>query len=87
VVVTSVDATTATVSWTASPTATGYRIWTRNINDGSVSKPGDVTDQTSGGFAYMIPGVWNFEFCVTAVNGDLESPKSQCKVAPRPAGS
>lgn len=46
-----------------------------------------VVEGTSHGIAFLFPGVWNFEFCVTAVNGALESGKSSCVVAPRPAGS
>ncbi|MGI4894771.1 MAG: fibronectin type III domain-containing protein, partial [Janthinobacterium lividum] len=86
-VVTSTDATTVKYSWNPSPGAGGYRVWMRNVNDAaSVSTPGSVQTSTSGGAAFLVPGVWNYEVCVTAVNGTYESGKT-CKKAPRPAGS
>jgi len=86
--VVSTDPTTVQLSWNASGAAAGYRVWIRNINNGSVSAADEsIVDGTSHGIAYLFPGVWNYEFCVTAVNGALESGKSNCVVAPRPAGS
>ncbi|WP_206508055.1 fibronectin type III domain-containing protein [Streptomyces chrestomyceticus] len=86
--VTSTDATTVQLTWTGSPQAAGYRVWIRNINDGSRSTADEyIVDGTSRGIAYLVPGVWNYEFCVTAVNGEAESGKSNCVVAPRPADS
>lgn len=85
--VTSIDGTTVQLNWNASRGAAGYRIWVRNINDGSVSTADEnVTMDTSHGVAYLFPGVWNYEFCVTATNGAAESGKSNCVVAPRPPG-
>lgn len=84
--VTSTDATTVRLDWTGSAQAAGYRVWTRNINDGSPSTAQEwIVQDTSHGIAFLYPGVWNYEFCVTAVNGALESGKSECVVAPRPA--
>ncbi|MFL4909038.1 phosphatidylinositol-specific phospholipase C domain-containing protein [Streptomyces sp. MMS24-I2-30] len=86
--VTSTDATTVQLNWTGSAQAAGYRVWVRNINDGGQSTADEwIVQGTSHGIAYLYPGVWNYEFCVTAVNGALESGKSACVVAPRPAGS
>ncbi|MFF3091624.1 hypothetical protein ACFVRB_42290 [Streptomyces nojiriensis] len=42
-------------------------------------------DTTHRDIAYLFLGTWNYEFCVTAVNGTLESAKSNCVVAPHPA--
>ncbi|MFJ4963595.1 phosphatidylinositol-specific phospholipase C domain-containing protein [Streptomyces sp. NPDC088729] len=86
--VTSTDATTVELNWTGSKAAAGYRVWTRNINNGSQSTATEwIVQDPSHTVAYLFPGVWNYEFCVTAVNGALESGKSSCVVAPRPAGS
>ncbi len=83
--VTSTDATTVQLTWSGSAQAAGYRVWVRNINDGSPSKADEyVTTETSRGIAFLFPGVWNYEFCVTAVNGEAESGKSNCVIAPRP---
>ncbi|MCS0639663.1 phosphatidylinositol-specific phospholipase C domain-containing protein [Streptomyces sp. LP05-1] len=86
--VVSTDPTTVQLNWTGSAQAAGYRVWIRNINDGSPSRAEETIAQgTNHGVAFLYPGVWNYEFCVTAVNGALESGKSHCVVAPRPAGS
>ncbi|MFF0204433.1 fibronectin type III domain-containing protein [Streptomyces sp. NPDC005017] len=90
--VTSTDATTVQLDWNGSNDAAGYRVWVRNISggdkDGSISKADeDIVEGTSKGIGFLFPGVWNYEFCVTAVNGVYESGKSNCVVAPRPAGS
>ncbi|MFG2936708.1 fibronectin type III domain-containing protein [Streptomyces sp. NPDC048282] len=86
--VTSTDGTTVKLTWNASSGAAGYRIWVRNINDGSASTADEnaTTMDTTSGVAYLFPGVWNYEFCVTAINGAAESGKSECVVAPKPPG-
>ncbi|MEE1782149.1 fibronectin type III domain-containing protein [Streptomyces sp. SP17BM10] len=83
--VTSTDATTVQLTWAGSSQAAGYRVWIRNINDGSPSKADEyVTNEAGRGIAYLVPGVWNYEFCVTAINGEAESSKSNCVIALRP---
>ncbi|MFJ2024544.1 phosphatidylinositol-specific phospholipase C domain-containing protein [Streptomyces sp. NPDC087897] len=82
----STDPTTVELDWNGSDQAAGYRVWVRNINDGSPSRAEEsVVQETHHGVAFLFPGTWNYEFCVTAVNGALESDKSACVVAPRPA--
>jgi lysophospholipase L1-like esterase len=82
------DATTIQLSWTGSPQAAGYRVWVRNITNGEQLHTDEtVVDATTYGVAYLFPGVWNFEFCVSAINGALESGRSNCVVPPRPPGS
>jgi hypothetical protein len=86
--VTSTDPTTVQLTWNGSSQAAGYRVWVRNINDGSQSTASEtVVDGPTYGVAYLYPGTWNYEFCITAVNGAAESGKSNCVVAPRPPGS
>ncbi|MFI5899116.1 phosphatidylinositol-specific phospholipase C domain-containing protein [Streptomyces cyaneofuscatus] len=86
--VVSTDATTVQLTWKGSAEAAGYRVWIRNINNGSQSVADEsVISETNHGIAFLVPGTWNYEFCMTAVNGALESGKSNCVVAPRPAGS
>lgn len=80
--VTSVDAVTVQLRWTGSPSAFGYRFWVRNINDGSASKADEsYSDVPCYGVTYLIPGVWNYEFCVSAFNGNDESARGNCVVA------
>ncbi|MFK0229866.1 phosphatidylinositol-specific phospholipase C domain-containing protein [Streptomyces sp. NPDC090303] len=84
--VTSTDPTTVQLKWNASSGAAGYRVWVRNVNNGSQPAADEhIVQETNYGVAFLFPGVWNYEFCVTAVNGALESGKSLCVVAPRPS--
>jgi hypothetical protein len=79
--ITSIDGTTIEMAWCGSPEAAGYRTWHRNINDGSVLVGDDFsTAETKYGVAFLFPGVWNYEFCVSAINGELESGLSNCVV-------
>ncbi|KFY44339.1 hypothetical protein V494_01523 [Pseudogymnoascus sp. VKM F-4513 (FW-928)] len=82
--VTVLDGTTARVEWTGVPYAAGYYVYTRNTLDGSVLKHGDPTYGTSHDIAFMFPGVWYFEFCVTGFNGDAESEWSNCIIPLKP---
>ncbi|HEX6342604.1 fibronectin type III domain-containing protein [Umezawaea sp.] len=85
--VTSTDPTTVRLRWTGSSGAAGYRVWVRDVNGGEPARvDGNVVEATEHGIAYLFPGVWNYEFCVTAINGEAESGRSDCVVAPRPWG-
>ena len=91
--VTSTDATTVQLSWNGSVWAAGYRVWVRNVDDSTGSKHDGsgfkadeyITSETSRGIAFLFPGAWNYEFCVTAINGEAESGKSNCVIAPKPS--
>lgn len=81
----SIDGTTVTIDWCGDCAAAAYKTWFKNINDDADY----VEDQSaasgeSHGVGFLFPGVWNYEFCVSAVNGELESAKSECVVAPQP---
>lgn len=43
-----------------------------------------IISDTSWGVGYLVFGASNYEFCVTAVNGALESGMSNCVTPPRP---
>ncbi|WNV85826.1 fibronectin type III domain-containing protein [Umezawaea sp. Da 62-37] len=86
--VTSTDAVTVHLAWTGSGQAAGYRVWVRDVDGGGPSTADEnVVESTDHGITHLFPGVWNHEFCVTAVNGAAESDRSECVVAPRLAGS
>ncbi|MER7687486.1 fibronectin type III domain-containing protein [Streptomyces sp. NPDC097610] len=89
VTVKSVDATTVQLNWTGSPEAAGYRVWVRNVNapEGSNTQGPYTTDSPEHQIAFLFPGNWNFEFCITAFNGSLESGKSSCVHVPIPPPS
>ncbi|EON97086.1 putative fibronectin type iii domain-containing protein [Phaeoacremonium minimum UCRPA7] len=74
-----VDPTTVQLTWdNGSVAAAGYRVWVRQVSDGAEwqADRDDIIMNSSHGVAFLFPGTWNFEFCVTAVNGHLESGKS-----------
>lgn len=73
--VTSLDPTTIKMDWCGSPLAAAYQFWSRNINTaGSILTSDNTTvSATTQDWYFLYPGVWNYEFCVSAVNGDLES--------------
>lgn len=81
----SVDPTTVKLKWCGSPGAAGYHAWFRNVNNVTdISKIDGISGmEATYGIAFLFPGVWNFEFCVSAINGELESGKSSCVVAAR----
>ncbi|MFD8412085.1 fibronectin type III domain-containing protein [Streptomyces sp. NPDC059650] len=57
--VTSTDPTTVQLTWSGSPQAAGYRVWVRNITNGSQSSADEfVVDTTQRGIAYLFPGTW-----------------------------
>jgi hypothetical protein len=84
--ITSIDGTTIHLDWCGSPQAAGYRFWYRNINiAGSVLYADNSSSTaTNWGVAYLFPGVWNYEFCISAFNGEFESPLSTCVTCPQP---
>ncbi|MFI0966491.1 endonuclease/exonuclease/phosphatase family protein [Streptomyces sp. NPDC021080] len=89
VTVRSIDATTVQLNWKGSPEAAGYRVWVRNVNDpeGSPTQGPYITDGPEHQIAFLFPGNWNYEFCITAINGALESGKSSCVHVPLPPPS
>ncbi|KAK6218370.1 fibronectin type III domain-containing protein [Colletotrichum tabaci] len=75
------------LEWQGSDDAAGYIVWVRNrVEDLGFSEDGE-TESTDYGITFLILGAWNFEFCVSAYNGDLESERSSCVVPPRSDGS
>ncbi|KAM5349024.1 hypothetical protein ACJ41O_008847 [Fusarium nematophilum] len=79
-VVGTLDATTVILNFNGDKASANYRVWSRNINNVSDSLKADeyASDVPCYGVAYLFPGVWNFELCVSALNGNLESAKSKC---------
>ncbi|MGW8066888.1 GDSL-type esterase/lipase family protein [Streptomyces ziwulingensis] len=88
--VTTVDPTTVELDWNGAKSAAGYRLWVSNVKDGGTTPPEadeNIIEDTHYGVGFLFPGVWNFEFCVTAVNGSFESDKSNCVIPSHPDGS
>ncbi|MEU1050924.1 fibronectin type III domain-containing protein [Streptomyces sp. NPDC005897] len=88
--VTTVDPTTVELDWNGANSAAGYRLWVSNIKDGGTTPPKadeNIIEDTHYGVGFLFPGVWNYEFCVTAVNGSLESDRSNCVIPPHPDGN
>lgn len=80
------DPTTAHLEWSPVDGAAGYTVWTRNVNNASsVSTPQNFTkDVACADEGLLFPGVWNYEFCVQAFNGDNVGSKGACLTAPSP---
>ncbi|EFE38232.1 hypothetical protein TRV_07103 [Trichophyton verrucosum HKI 0517] len=83
------DPTTIELTWAASPNAAGYRLWSRNVNKpGSISQAQNNTVEMTCSDQYLLfPGTWNYEWCVSAYNGNAESAKGKCVLAPSPGPS
>lgn len=81
------DPTSIHMMWTGSQAAAGYRLWLRNVNiANSVFTAMNYTvDTTCNDKYYLFPGPWNYESCVSAFNGNNESPRGACVVAPSPS--
>ena len=70
------DGATVRLDFEGGEGAANYRAWIRNVNNASdFSKP-DLTVANSPciGVTFLFPGAWNYEFCVTALNGRFGSP-------------
>ncbi len=81
----SVDPATVHLDWKGSPEAAGYRVWVRNnYTGGDFTADEYISDTTDRGIAFLVPGNWNYDFCVTAVNGAAESGRSNCVSLPKP---
>ncbi|MFI8391858.1 fibronectin type III domain-containing protein [Streptomyces sp. NPDC085540] len=82
----SLDDTTVRLTWQGSAQAAGYRVWVRNATAGGpFTAEQSSTDTPSHEVAFLFPGNWNFEFCVSAFNGALESGRSGCVSVPPPS--
>lgn len=81
----SVDPVSAHLNWKGSKEAAGYRVWVRdNYTGGGFSADEYISETTDRGITFLFPGNWNFDFCVTAVNGSLESGRSNCVALQKP---
>lgn len=70
------------LSWYAAAGAAGYKVYTNP--DETAQKAGIKPDtkgklvngETGWGESFLYPGTWHFDFCVSAVNGQLESTRT-----------
>ncbi|OHE92820.1 fibronectin type III domain-containing protein [Colletotrichum orchidophilum] len=74
---------TVQLKWKRSESAAGYRVWVRDRAENPGFTEDGETDSTEYSITFLYPGAWNFEFCVSAYNGSLESERSGCVVLPR----
>ncbi|KAI7970319.1 hypothetical protein EIK77_005460 [Talaromyces pinophilus] len=81
-VATNTDPTTVTITWDASVYTASYSIYVRSVRDNTAFQLGGTTTDTTVSWAYLFPGTWNFEFCVAAVNGELQSMYTDACVIP-----
>ncbi|GAB1207477.1 hypothetical protein APSETT445_006197 [Aspergillus pseudonomiae] len=80
------DPTTVHMTWGKSANAAGYRLWNRNVHDSTsvLTAQNGTVETTCSDQYFLFPGTWNYEWCVSAFNGDLESERGACVLAPSP---
>ncbi|KUJ20368.1 uncharacterized protein LY89DRAFT_771242 [Mollisia scopiformis] len=82
--VTTMDPTTVQITWAGDQGSAGYTFTVRNATSHEVlTDDKGSTDVPCYEVAWLFPGTWNYEFCVAAYNGNLESDMSVCATAPR----
>ena len=72
------DATTVRLRWNGVSGASGYGIYVRSVRDNTALRLDGTTAETTYGVGFLFPGNWNFEFCVTAFNGNSETAPVSC---------
>ncbi len=77
------DPTTVHVTWDQPQDAGGYRLVIQNISDTSNNGSGTVGTNCADDY-FLFPGTWNYQFAVSALNGNLESTLSGFVPAPHP---
>ncbi|KAH7030560.1 fibronectin type III domain-containing protein, partial [Microdochium trichocladiopsis] len=77
------DGVTVRINFDAVPGAAGYQLYTRNVNQAGSVLVADPFSRRSNcyGVTFLFPGAWNFEYCLMAYNGNLESDMS-CIMGP-----
>jgi lysophospholipase L1-like esterase len=80
-----IDLTSLHMTWTGSSIDAGYNLWSRYINGGSALSMGGGNDGTCVDYYFLFPGIWTYEFCVSAYNGNAESGLSNCAIVPSPS--
>ncbi|KAE8402489.1 hypothetical protein BDV37DRAFT_295350 [Aspergillus pseudonomiae] len=80
------DPTTVHMTWGKSANAAGYRLWNRNVHDSTsvLTAQNGTVETTCSDQYFLFPGTWNYEWCVSAFNGGLESERGACVLAPSP---
>jgi hypothetical protein len=80
--VNTIDATTIRLEWNAVSGASGYNVYVRSVRDNTALKLDSTTTETSKEVGFLFPGNWNFQFCVSAMNGNLETAPVSCVIPP-----
>ncbi|EGD84871.2 hypothetical protein H112_08588 [Trichophyton rubrum D6] len=81
--------TTVELTWAASPNAAGYRLWSHNVNkpDNISQAQNNTVEMTCSDQYPLFPGTWNYDWCVSAYNGNAEFAKGKCVLDPSPRPS
>ncbi|KAL1835120.1 hypothetical protein VTK73DRAFT_6240 [Phialemonium thermophilum] len=80
------EGATVQLTFDADPNAFAYGFFTRSLLEGddALYVPGGYTsDVPCIGVTFLVPGAWNYEFCVVAYNGNYTSPMSECVRGPK----
>jgi hypothetical protein len=77
------DAVRIQLGWASSNGAEGYYVHSRYIPDnGGFTRSPKIPTYTTIGIGFLFPGAWNYEFCISAYVGDLESTHDKACIVP-----
>lgn len=80
--VVNLDPTTVQLTWDTVAGAAGYAVYYRSHKENGIYALDRTSEIGSHGVGFLFPGTWNYQFCVTAYNGNLESAFSNCVIPP-----
>lgn len=77
------DAVRIQLGWSSSNGAEGYYVHSRYIPDnGGFTRSSAIPTYTTTEIGFLFPSAWNFEFCMSAYAGGLESDHDRACVVP-----
>lgn len=76
------DPTSVRINWDAVGSASGYAVYIYTIATGAPYGDGALVTGTEHGIGFLFPGTWNYRYCVTAYNGNLETSRTAACVVP-----
>ncbi|KAM7214644.1 hypothetical protein V8F06_009965 [Rhypophila decipiens] len=79
--VVNIDPTTVRLTWSTSASASGYGVYVYT-SAWAPHGEGTYVAGTTHSIGFLFPGTWNYRYCVTAFNGNLESSRTAVCVVP-----
>ncbi|KAK4209311.1 hypothetical protein QBC37DRAFT_450660 [Rhypophila decipiens] len=76
-----IDPTTVRLTWSTSASASGYGVYVYT-SAWAPHGEGTYVAGTTHSIGFLFPGTWNYRYCVTAFNGNLESSRTAVCIVP-----